>query len=161
MLRATSNIKNKQRGFTLIELLLVIAITLTLSAAAAAPIYGNLQGSVQLQEATTQTIQLLRMARERSVAGVNNLPHGIYFDNVTKPNVVVLFQGGNYTTRDQSLDRTIEIPATVSLSTTFGNEAVFALDTGLPNASGTITLTHDFLGEDTVSLNTLGVVGQE
>ena len=68
------------KGFTLVELLVVIALTLII-AAAAIPIYGNLQVSSQLNENTSQIIQALRTARERSLAGFNNEAHSVEFQS--------------------------------------------------------------------------------
>ena len=162
MLPAAS--RDKGRGFTLIELLIVIAITLIL-AAATVPIYGNLQVSSQLNENTSQIIQNLRTARERSVARLNNAQHGVYFEVVTPgQDKYALYQGATYDSRDSSYDREVTLDAALSFTLPGGAaeyEINFSRGLGLPNATGTITLTHDVTGTRQITTNNLGMVEEE
>ena len=150
-LREISGVK---RGFTLIELLIVIGVTLIL-VVAALPMYGSLQVSAQLNENSSLIIQTLRIARERSVAGFNNEEHGVYFTS----GAYTLYQGPSYAARDSSYDRTTTLPSALSVSTTFaGGEVNFSKGLGVPNNTGTVTLTHDVKGAKAITINSFGKV---
>jgi prepilin-type N-terminal cleavage/methylation domain-containing protein len=151
ILREISAVK---RGFTLIELLVVIAITLVL-AAAALPLYGGLQVSAQLNENSSLLIQTVRTARERSVARVNDTAHGVYVTAST----YTLYQGASYAARDSSYDRTAALDSALSLAATLtGDEVNFSKGLGVPDNTGTITLTHDVQGTKTITINSFGMV---
>jgi prepilin-type N-terminal cleavage/methylation domain-containing protein len=145
------------KGFTLTELLIVIGITMIL-ASASLPIYSNLQVSAQLGETSAQVSQALRIARNNSLNRVNSQVHGVKFEI----DRYILYQGGSYVSRDITYDREVELSDSLSLSTDlFGDEVVFSKSFGLPNTTGTITLTHDVEGVSTISLNDLGVTEEE
>jgi len=153
------------KSFTLIEILIVIGITLILTAAVA-PIYGNLQVSSQLNENSCQIIQSLRLARERSVARLNNASHGVYFeiDALGYQDKYVLYQGSNYDSRDSSYDREVILDEVLSLSLpgeVSEYEINFSKGLGVPIATGIITLTHDVNGTRQIIINSLGMVEQE
>jgi len=153
---------NTSNGFTLVELLIVIGITLIL-AAAVAPIYGNLQVSSQLNENSSQIIQSLRLARERSVARTNNSQHGVYFeiDALGDKDKYVLYQGSTYDTRDSNYDREVILDEVLSLSLpgeVSEYEINFSKGLGVPSATGIITLTHDISGTRQIIINSFGMV---
>jgi prepilin-type N-terminal cleavage/methylation domain-containing protein len=153
-LRITDYELRRQSGFTLIELLIVIGITL-LVGAAAVPIYGSLQVSTQLNENSSLVIQTVRTAREYSVARLNNAAHGVYITSTT----YTLYQGSSYAARDSSYDRTTTLDSALTLSTTLtGSEVNFSKGLGVPNNTGTITLTHDVQGSSTITINSFGMV---
>ncbi len=150
---------SRNKGFTLVELLVVIAITLLL-AAATVPIYGSLQVSSQLNENTSQIVQNLRTARERSVARLNNAQHGIYFTT----NSYTLYQGSSYASRSSTYDRGVTLDPALSFSLPGGAltyDINFSKGLGVPNAIGTISLTHDVTGSRQIIINNLGMVEEE
>lgn len=146
------------RGFTLIEFIVVIGITLLL-VAAISPLYSTLQSS-QLNESSAQIAQTLRMARERSVARVNNSSHGVFFEiNAEGDDRFILYQGVSYGARDTSYDRATTLDSSLSISTTIsGNDVNFSKGLGVPNNTGTVTLTHDVSGTRTTTINSFGMV---
>ncbi len=152
------------KGFTLIELLIVIAITLIL-AAVVVPIYGNLQVSGQLNENSSQAIQTLRMARGRSIARYNNAQHGVYFQvNASDKDKYVLYRGSSYATRESDYDREITLDSALSLSLPGGvseYEINFSKGLGVPDATGTITLTHDVSGSRSIIVNSFGMIEKD
>jgi prepilin-type N-terminal cleavage/methylation domain-containing protein len=142
------------KGFTLVELLVVIGITLVV-AVTAVPIYGNLQVSSQLNENSSLIIQTVRTARERSVGRLNNAAHGVYIT----ASAYTLYQGASYATRNSSYDRTTTLDSVLTMSTTLaGDEVNFSKGLGVPNTTGTITLTHDVQGSKTITINSFGAI---
>ena len=86
----------KNRGFSLLELLITLGLVMIL-ASATIPIYGNFQGSTQINEATMQIIQTIRIARGNSVDGLNNSSFGVYFEiNPSANDKCILYQGSSY-----------------------------------------------------------------
>lgn len=143
-----------KRGFTLTELLIVIGITIIV-AAATIPIYGNLQISAQLNDNTAQIVQIIREAREMSMSRYNNSSHGVQFN----PSNYVLYQGNSYLTRDNSYDRQFVLDNPLTLTPDLGGSDVnFSKGLGVPNATGTITLSHDVEGVRQIIINDLGIV---
>ncbi|MFH1790267.1 MAG: prepilin-type N-terminal cleavage/methylation domain-containing protein [bacterium] len=143
-------------GFTLVELLITISITLAL-AVAAVPIYGNLQVSAQLNDNSSQITQTIRVARQRSLAGLNNSDHGVYFGS----HVYTLFQGSSYASRDSKYDLRVQINDILDISTnlmSLGDEIVFQNITGLPNTTGNIVLRHQISGQKIIQVNEVGRV---
>ncbi len=152
-----------RQSFTLIELLIVIAIIVILTTAAI-PIYGNLQVESQLNESSAQIIQILRTARGRSVAGLNDATHGVYFEINSGNDKYILYQGPSYTERESNYDRETTLDDSLHISTTLvDNDVNFSkgfglpLGAGLPNA-GAIILTHETSGNRTISINSLGII---
>jgi len=142
------------KGFTLIELLIVIGITLVL-AGAVSPIYGNLQVSAQLNEESSQIVQAIRLAKEKSSARVNNSQYGVYF----QANSYTLYQGSAYALRNSSYDRVTTLSDSVTITSTLtGNEINFSKGLGEPSNTGTVTITHSVSGSRVIDINSLGKV---
>ncbi|MFC1701097.1 Tfp pilus assembly protein FimT/FimU [Patescibacteria group bacterium] len=146
------------KGFTFIELLIVIAIMLVI-AVAASPIYGNLMASSQLNENTSQIIQIVRTAREQSSAWLNDSAHGVYF-NITEKKYI-LYQGDSYASRNTNYDRETSLDSSLSLSTTLSNNEInFSKGLGMPNNTGNITLSHDASNSRIITINSFGMTEQ-
>jgi len=150
-----------KKGFTLTELLIVIGI-LIITMAAAVPIYGRLQTTAQLDESAAQMVQAIRVARERSSAGLNNSRHGVFFEiNAGGDDKFILYQGANYSSRDISYDWAVTLDNSLSLSTTLaGNEINFSTGLGIPNNTGLLTLIHNVGGSREITVNSLGMAEQ-
>lgn len=154
-------------GFTLVELMVVVGIA-ALLAGAAFPLYGNLQVSGQLNETSAQLVQTLRLARTRSVARVNDTaaqpaPHGVYLEINAGADRYILYQGASYALRATAHDRAVTLADGLSISTSLAgtgdaNDINFSRGLGVPNKTGTITLTHTAGGSRTITLNTFGAV---
>lgn len=151
-------------GFTLIELLIVIGISVIL-AAAATPLYGSLQVSSQLNENSSQIIQALRLARERSINGFGNMQHGVFFDiDPSGQDSYVLYRGASYATRQTSYDRAISLDDVLSFSSSGFSlsgtdiDINFSKTFGRPNNRGTLTLTHEVNGSRSVVINFAGKI---
>jgi len=149
--------KKSSAGFTLIELLIVVGIT-TILAGVSAVVYGNLQVSAQLNDISSQVTQNLRLAKEQSAAGLNNVAHGIKFDS----NQYILYQGSSYLTRDSSYDRIFPLPSSLILTAVVpGQEIVFSKGVGLPSATGTLVFSHSVNGTKTIIINELGSIFEQ
>ncbi len=147
------------RGFTLVELLMVIAITLIL-VVITVPIYGNLQVKSQLNETTRQIIQTLRIAKENSMARVNNTNHGVYFATSS----YTLYQGVSFFSRDSDYDREESLSDVLTLTWDWSGSARninFSMGFGAPNATGIINLLHSMQGTSTVSVGEYGLVEKQ
>lgn len=149
------------RAFTLIELLIVMAVMVIL-AVATIPIYGNLQVSSQLNDASSEIIQFLRTAQQESMARYNNAAHGVKF----QADRYILYQGSTYALRDSDYDRETILDSSMELSRSLSgtgqsDEVNFSKGLGAPDMIGTITLTHDVQGTRTISVNSYGKVEED
>jgi type II secretory pathway pseudopilin PulG len=143
-----------RKGFTTIELLVVIGI-MVITVAAVLPMYSNLQVTAQLNETNSQIAQTLRIAKEESMSRLNNANHGVKFFSGS----FVLYQGTSYALRDNSYDRTVTLEPVLSITTTLvGDEINFTRASGLPDTTGTTTLTHMVNGTRHVFINSYGTV---
>ena len=148
------NLEFMKDGFTIVELLIVIAITIIV-AVVTIPVYGNLQASSQLNETSSQLIQIIRMAQLRSMSRLNNNRHGVKIE----PDSFVIYQGDSYATRNIAYDLVTNLDDILSLSSNLtGDEINFSLGLGKPNSFGTITLTHGLKNTKQIVINSLGLV---
>ena len=147
------------KGFTMIELLLVVGIIL-LVIGLGSPVYRNLMVSTQLNDNSDQMVQLIRIARDRSVTRENNSSHGVYFEiNNPGDDRVVVYQGSSYVGRDQAYDQVLDLDSAMSLATTIsGNEVKFTPGTGEPDKTGIVTITHSVSGSRSITVNRVGLV---
>jgi len=144
------------RGFSAVELIIIIAITIIL-AAMAAPVYGNLQSSTQLNEESAQVVQILRIARERSASGFNNARHGVKLE----AGKYILYQGPSYTSRNSDYDKNITLNNNLNLVWVLSggsSEINFSKYIGIPNSTGTINLGHSVKGNKNITINDFGLV---
>jgi len=139
-------------GFTLIELMLVLALFLSLGALSA-----FFTAKVIAEYAVADTADFLtgslREARFQSRLGKGESTWGVYADD----DRIVLFQGGDYLSRDVRFDRQFLVNPNVSI--TGMGEILFARKSGLPSSSGTIAVTGPGVENSrTIVLNERGVV---
>ena len=143
------------KGFTLIELITVLGIVFII-VAAAAPIYGNLQSSTQLSSTSSQAVQALRMARERSVNRYNDKTHGVKFD--VGNNKFILYQGISYAARDVEFDRETSIPRSLTVTTPEGDDINFSMGLGILTTEYSINISRTVTDFDLINVNKYGVV---
>lgn len=149
----------EQTGFTLLELLIVIAISM-IFLAASIPVYGNWQSMSQNKSAQAELLQVLRRAREYSIAGYNNSSHGVYMEeNTGDKDRIVYYQGDSYASRDDSYDLAVLLPLSLNLlSEIEDKEVVFSQDRGEPSATGTISLLSEGQEFFRLSINGQGII---
>lgn len=141
----------KQSGFTLLEVLLSIAV-ITIIAGISVPIYQLLQVRNNLDIATVAIAQTLRRAQTLSQAVASDTSWGVAIASET----ITLFQGTSYATRDTAFDEVFETSINVVPSGV--SEIVFTKFTGLPQTTGTITLTSNTNETRIITVNAKGMV---
>ena len=105
----------------------------------------------------TQLADTLQRARSQSVAQKNDSQFGIYLSS-SVASQYVLYQGASYATRDATLDEPYQIlPSTTIVFPGSNTEIDFTKHTGMPSATGTITITRDSLTR-TIVIDTYGNV---
>ena len=140
------------KGFTLIELLVVVGIA-ALLIKVAIPSFDLLISQMGTADAATVYAQALRRGEALSVAGRNDSAWGVAIATSS----VVLFKGTSYAARDATYDD--QYAASISFTVSGVTEVDFAKFTGLPNTTGTTTIT-DILGTvtRTVNINAKGML---
>lgn len=141
----------KNAGFTLIELLLSISVIMII-AGMSAPIYQSFQVRNDLDIATVTIAQSLRRAEvlAQAVDGDTNWGVDIRTGSIT------VFKGASYATRDTAFDELFDVPTSITPSG--ASEVVFAKFTGVPQTTGTITLTSNANETRIITINAKGTV---
>ena len=131
-----------------------------LLAALATPIYGNLQNTSQINAEADQLVQTLRSTREKSVAGLGGVAHGVKFEENSGPaDRYIIYRGVTYAGRNTSFERAVILPAAINLTTSLvGAEINFATASGTPSTTGDVTLTHGTYGAKRVTISVSGLV---
>ena len=138
-------------GFTLIEMLLSIA-ALAIIAGIGVPVYQSLQVRNNLDIAATTLAQDYRRAQTLAQASDGDTSWGVSVGSTT----ITVFKGLSYATRDASYDELSDLSG--SITPTGVLSVVFAKFTGLPQTTGTTTLTSNTNEVRTVYLNAKGTI---
>lgn len=138
-------------GFTLVELMLSIVIIVLLSGITL-PLYRSFLARNDLSIASQQVADTLRRAQLYA--------RGMKEDNAWSVEVqsaaVTLFRGTNFGTRDTGFDEPVTLTGGITASGL--SQVQFAKFTGLPNTTGTITLTTNVGETKAVTINAQGMV---
>jgi len=141
----------KNGGFTLIEVLLSIA-GVAIIAGISIPVYQSFQVRNDLDIATVEIAQSARRTQTLSQAVDGDTSWGIKIQSGS----VAVFKGVSYAARDSTFDEVFEVPTSITASGI--SEIVFAKFTGLPQTTGTITLTSNTNETRTITINAKGMV---
>lgn len=138
------------RGFTLIEVLLSVAF-LALIFSFSLPLSQVFQNRNDIDLAVTIIAQTLRRAQVLAEASDSDLAWGVKIQT----GIVTLFKGESFITRDPAFDEVLDISPAITLSGL--PEVGFSKFSGLPHATGTITLstTND---SRTLTVNEKGTI---
>lgn len=139
-----------QAGFTLIELLLSVAILMIITGVTV-PLYESFIGRNDLEVSTEVLAGTLRRAATYARSENYSNTWGVEIQTTA----VTLFQGTSFSGRNTGYDEVYSLPADVSPSGL--GEVQFTKFTGLPNVTGTITLTSSS-NTKTVAVNAQGLV---
>ena len=145
------NKKGGVAGFTLIEMMLSIAL-IAIIAGISVPIYQSFQVRNDLDIATVTIAHSLRRAQLLAQASDGDTDWGI----ALQTNAISLFKGTSYSARDASYDETFDLPG--SLAPSGMSEVVFEKFTGLPQTTGTITVTSNTNEARSITINQRGMV---
>ncbi len=94
----------------------------------------------------------LRRAQVHSVASDGDTVWGVHVG----VGGILLFKGISYVGRDQAFDENTSIPTSITIGGI--NDITFSKVFGLPNATGTITLTSQSNETRTITINEKGMV---
>lgn len=141
----------KNSGFTLIEVMLSLA-TVAIIAGISIPVYQSFQVRNDTEIATIEIAHTLRRAQIISQASDGDTSWGVYITNGN----VILFKGTSYATRDSTFDEIFDVPGSITPSGV--GEVVFEKFTGLPQTTGTITLTSNTNETRNITINAKGMV---
>ena len=145
------NIFSANHGFTLLEVLLVIA-SITLIAGIGMPVYQSFQVKNDLDVATNTIAQSLHRAQLLAEANDGDTNWGVGIVGGS----IVVFKGASYAGRDSAYDEIFSVPTSITPSGL--SEIVFAKFTGLPQSTGTTTLTSTTNEVRTLNINSRGTV---
>lgn len=141
----------KKNGITLLEVLLVLA-TIVVIAAMSLPVYGGMQVKNSLAIQVNTVAQNLRRAQTLSQAVDGDTTWGVYLQSGS----ITMFQGASYASRDVSFDEVFVVPTNIVFSGV--QEVVFTKFTGLPETTGTISLTSINDETKNLTINEKGLV---
>ncbi|MGB2762494.1 MAG: prepilin-type N-terminal cleavage/methylation domain-containing protein [Minisyncoccales bacterium] len=130
------------KGFTLLELLIVIAAAILITALTI-PVGVRFFQTQILDETRAGILETLRSAQNQAMFQKNDSAFGVKFLSGS----YVLFQGSSYG-EVPSEDENFTLSS--GITTSGIDEVVFAKLTGIPNPSGTLTITS---GNDSQALN--------
>ena len=135
----------------MVEVMLSLAIIAAL-AGISAPIYQSFQVRNDLDIAGVTIAQSLRRAQVLSEAVDGDTTWGVDI----RSGSITLYKGASYATRDTTFDELFDMPTSITPSGLSG--IVFAKFTGLPQTTGTVTLTSNANETRTITVNSKGSV---
>jgi len=138
-------------GFTIAEVLITIGIV-GLLVVLSIPVYESFQVRNDLGTAKNNVVQSLRRAQTLAGASDGDTSWGV----TVQSGSIVLFRGASYAVRDTTYDETFTLPGTITASGT--TEVVYAKFTGMPQSTGTITMTAVNGQTSTISINEKGTL---
>ncbi len=139
------------RGFALIELLLSAAL-IALIAGLSAPVYQSFQVKNDLDVAQNTIGQTLRRAQILSQSVDGDVSWGVKIQTGS----IILFKGAAYAARDAGFDEIFDVPPVIIPSGPA--EIVFFKFSGLPQSTGTVTLTASTGEIKNIAINAKGTV---
>lgn len=144
-----------KKGITIFEILLAIAIV-SILAATVLPGFAKIKKVQILKSATETIVSVIGNARSQTLSSLNSSNYGIHFAT----DKVVLFTGTVFSSGSTSnQDVNLLSPATISSINlnNSGQEIYFNRLSGLPNTSGTITVSVLGLSAKTITISSNGL----
>lgn len=145
----------KNKGFSLIEMIVVMGMMLVVFYFSVP--YGiNFYRSQMLEAARGNIINALEQARHNAILQKNDSNFGVTLSQVA--NSYVVFQGTAYGTR--AVDQDEIFPLSADIAYTGLTDVIFYKLTGLPSATGTISLTYGTVSK-TILIGDSGGISEE
>ncbi len=144
-------LRRKTLGFTLIEMLLSVAV-IGIIAAISAPVYQSFQNRNNIDIAAASVAQSLRRAEVLATAVDGDSNWGVDI----RSGSITLFKGSSYAGRDTTFDEVYDMPTSIVPSGLA--QVVFARFSGVPQTTGTITLTNSNAEIRTIAINAKGTI---
>ena len=141
----------RQNGFTLIEVVLTISL-LAIIGGIGVPVYNSFHNRNSLDLAISAYANGIRRAQAQAQGVVGDSAWGVRIQSGS----ITVFKGASFVARDNTYDETFSIPGSISI--TGLQEVVFAKLSGLPQATGNLTLTSANNESKILSLNAKGMV---
>jgi len=151
--------KHLHHGFTLIELLLVIALMLLLGTMGTAftSRFLTQNGVTNAQDQLVGDLRKAQMnammGKQRTNVTCNPCNWGVNYGGTA--NTITLYLGNTFAGRNSAFDEKFSVNASISI--TGVTDVNFAKVTGLPNTTGTMTITGNGQTK-TVTINSQGMV---
>ncbi len=138
------------------EIILVIAI-FSILIAASIPFYQSFQISYELDSAVDELVQNLRRAQNLAKSSKGDSTYGLYFVSGSGGEYT-LFRGDDYASRNSSYDEIYSFSDNLFLSYSLGGgqELVFSKVRGLPDNTGTVSITGINGESKTIAINSQG-----
>lgn len=128
-----------ESGFTLTELLVALGLTALIAAAAAVPV-GHWQTRRAHALAVSSVVSRLELAQMESAARVDDSAHGLLFSGID-PAQLVSFTGGSFEERNTDRDRSVALPAGVSITASWIDDTIrFPAGSSAPIVAGTVSV---------------------
>ena len=145
-------------GISFIEMIMVVAI-LVILISIAAPVFIFFQRGLEFNNNIEETINVLKIARNKTLASEGASQYGVYFDNTSSSHQYILFKGESFALRDNSFDEINNLSDDIEIydiNLNGGNEIVFDRVTGNTSQPGDISLR---LKKDITKTKTIYIEG--
>jgi type II secretory pathway pseudopilin PulG len=139
------------RGFTLVEVLLSIVLIIIITTSVTVPLSRLSNSGSGLSAATSTFASKTRLAQSHARMSYQDDAWGVKIEQ----SAITAFKGADFASRDQSFD--IKSPISNNLDSAGLDEIVFSKISGLPNNTGTLTLSNDNQSIS-IEINDLGVI---
>ncbi len=116
------------------------------------PIYQSFQSRSDLDVAVVTVAQSLRRAQSLAQSSSGDSAWGVYVQTAN----VTIFKGTNYSGHDATYDEVADMPNSVNPSTS--TQIIFNKFSGMPVATGTITLISNVSSTRILTINSKGTV---
>jgi type II secretory pathway pseudopilin PulG len=143
------------RGFTLVEILVILAI-LVLVIGFVTIGFRNFASFQQYNQAVSEVRFMLETTQQQARSANDDASHGVKFS----PSSLISFVGDAYVVGDPQNDTATYSLVTLQYDLTGGaDEVIFAKLTGLPSATGTVTIIGErFIASTTIEITAAGVI---
>ena len=149
----------KHKAITLLELIIVVSIFMLLVLAAMPRMMSGLYAN-QIEVTGQELVHVIREAQSNAMDSYYGTAWGVHFETTE----YVLFSGNDFRTRDTSLDRSYNLPGSVTFGTIDLNgsgmvsDVIFDKASGITGNDGTVDLDYISDPSQTITITRFGHV---